>query len=66
MANSSQDAWWRREINEWLDKLDSPKKFIDALPGAGASFQWKQMAVEMSLKRWPQWKSQLKKMRGTR
>lgn len=66
MANkNSRDAWWRREINTWLDKLGSAQQFVSSYHGACASYEWKQMAIEIALVRWPRWKSRIKKLKGT-
>ena len=65
LSNEERLECWEAEINHFLNKLNSPKKFIKIYPEACASYNWKQLCIEKAINRWPKYKKKLLKLKGT-
>ena len=46
------EYWAFREIPAWLDKVGTAEVFNKVFPGAGASLEWKVVALAMAKERW--------------
>ncbi len=53
---------WNREIEEWLNKMGTPERFISHRAGACASYYWWKEAIKKAVERWPAAKNDLKRL----
>ncbi len=55
VSKQFQADWWgRRDIPEWLDRCQTAETFIERFDSAAASREFKFMALQMAIVRWPQ------------